>query len=48
MRNIIGFVTQKFVAGALALAVTGLIAWSVSDSIISVPSGQIAVLAHTL
>jgi len=48
MNNIIGSVVQKLVSAALAVAITGVLAWSVIDSTTSGPSGQVAVRAQAL
>jgi hypothetical protein len=45
MSNVINSYLQKFVAGAVAVAMTGLLAWSVIDSTTTGPSDQIAVRA---
>jgi hypothetical protein len=41
MSNIIGSLLQKFVAASVALAMTGLLAWSVVDSTTCGPSDQV-------
>jgi len=43
MSSIIGFLVRQFVTASLALAMTGLLAWSVIDSTTSAPSDQVAV-----
>lgn len=45
MSNVINSFAQKFVAAAVAVAMTGLLAWSVIDSTSTGPSDQIAVRA---
>ncbi len=42
MRNAINSFLQKFVAAAVAVAMTGLLAWSVIDSTTNGPGDQIA------
>jgi hypothetical protein len=45
MSNLVNSYLQKFVAAAVAVAMTGLLAWSVIDSTTTGPSDQIAVRA---
>lgn len=43
MSSIIGSFLQKFVAASVALAMTGLLAWSVIDSTTSSPIDRVTV-----
>jgi hypothetical protein len=43
MSNIINVYLKKFVASTVAVAMTGLLAWSVIDSTTTGPSDQISV-----
>jgi len=43
MSNVINVFLQRFVASVVAVAMTGLLAWSVIDSTTTGPSDQISV-----
>jgi hypothetical protein len=43
MNNVINVFVQRFVASLVAVAMTGLLAWSVIDSTTTGPSDQISV-----
>jgi hypothetical protein len=45
MSNVINSFLQKFVAASVALAMTGLLAWSVIDSTATGPTDQVTVRA---
>ena len=45
MSNVINSFLQKFVAASVALAMTGLLAWSVIDSTTTGPNEQVMVRA---